>query len=262
MFRKLLLYFALLLWFVVPVQAQLTIMLPEMEVESGEVVDVEMKVREFNAIIGAQWSIEWNPDILEYIKIKEVNLTDFNDTSSLNVNLNKVMEGAIGIRWDDPSLQGNTLADSAVIMVLQMRVVGNPLDEDSIKFVNSPIPIEFGDYTVGPYDTITTIHGFVTVKDVQTNTRILESGNLRLFPNQPNPFTSFTQLNFELIDAGDVHLTIYDLQGRRIWHREEYFPVGQHRVQLNGADLPSAGTYWFELNTGKHQLKQQLIHFK
>ena len=74
MFRKLLLYFALLLWFVVPAKAQLTIMLPEMEVESGEVIDLDMRVTEFNAIIGAQWSIQWNPDILEYIKIKQVKI--------------------------------------------------------------------------------------------------------------------------------------------------------------------------------------------
>ena len=51
MFRKLLLYFALLLWFVVPAKAQLTIMLPEIEVEPGETIDLEVKVvKEFNAV--------------------------------------------------------------------------------------------------------------------------------------------------------------------------------------------------------------------
>ncbi len=262
MFRKLLLYFALLLWFVVPVKAQLTIMLPEMEVEQGEMIDMEVKVKEFNAIIGAQFSIEWNADILEFVQFQQVNLSDFNDTSALNVNLDRVSEGALGIRWDDPTFQGNTLEDSAAIMVVQMRVIGSPRDEDSLKFVNSPIAIEFGDYAVGPYDTITLVHGYVTVKDIETSTRILEAGNLRLLPNQPNPFFNTTTLNFELFKAEDIRLTVYDLQGRALWQQEEFRSAGKHQVQLNGTELPAAGTYWLELRAGEHQLKQQLIHLK
>lgn len=75
---------------------------------------------------------------------------------------------------------------------------------------------------------------------------------LRLFPNQPNPFSKSTRLGFELARPGRIALRILSADGRlrrTLIDREE--AAGNHEVSWDGlADdgrrLPS-GVYFYEL---------------
>ena len=264
MFRKLLLYFALLLWFVVPAKAQLTIMLPEMEVEQGDLFFVDVKVLNFDAVSGGQFSFQWNKNQRQYQdSIDRLLPIPGGFTKEALTNASQVDQGRLGFFWYDDTvpMPGIDLADSSIIIRFQFKAIGSMGMEDSLIFTNKPMGIEFGDDN-GPFDTVALQHGFIIIKDINASTRIQEAGNLRLLPNQPNPFTTITRFNFELIKAEDVRLTVYDLQGRALWLQEKYLHAGKHQIQFNGADLPASGTYWLELRAGEHQLRQQLVHLK
>ena len=68
---------------------------------------------------------------------------------------------------------------------------------------------------------------------------LIESQQLKLFNtyNYPNPFAGPTQFTFELTIPAEVKLTIYSLQGRRIYAiPAESFLEGYHHLDWNGRD--------------------------
>lgn len=80
---------------------------------------------------------------------------------------------------------------------------------------------------------------------------------LRLHANYPNPFNPTTTLRFDLPEAADVHIDVFDMLGRQVMvHPVGHLPAQtNHTVTLNARALPS-GTYLYRLvaqtNTRTH----------
>ncbi len=73
--------------------------------------------------------------------------------------------------------------------------------------------------------------------------------SLNLHQNYPNPFNSTTTISFDVLQSGNVSMTVYDMGGRQLVSRElGYRIAGEHTIQFN-ADLLSSGTYIYELRT-------------
>jgi sugar lactone lactonase YvrE len=78
----------------------------------------------------------------------------------------------------------------------------------------------------------------------------------------PNPFNPETTITFDLNNAGNVTLIIYDINGKEISKLANgWYQSGDNQVTFDGADLPS-GTYFakisgkgFELTKKLHLLK-------
>ena len=62
---------------------------------------------------------------------------------------------------------------------------------------------------------------------------------MALGANYPNPFAASTALPLYLMQPAAVHVTVFDLNGKRVWERDfGYLPAGAHTFDL-GADLPN-----------------------
>ncbi|MCB0853168.1 MAG: T9SS type A sorting domain-containing protein [Bacteroidetes bacterium] len=64
---------------------------------------------------------------------------------------------------------------------------------------------------------------------------------------QPNPFTDFTQINFNLKKAGQVSLEVYDIAGRKVAQESGLFDRGEQRLNFNRPANMPAGMYHFML---------------
>ena len=83
-----------------------------------------------------------------------------------------------------------------------------------------------------------------------------------LAQNYPNPFNPVTTLNYYLPEAGEVLLTIYDIQGREAARLVDgHLSSGEHTVDWNAADFAS-GIYFARLDNGKVQITQKLLLIK
>jgi hypothetical protein len=71
---------------------------------------------------------------------------------------------------------------------------------------------------------------------------------LRVRGNYPNPFRGATTLTFDLPEASDVRVEVFDLLGRRVLAAVPGpLPAGAaHACRLDAAALPS-GTYFYRL---------------
>ena len=80
-------------------------------------------------------------------------------------------------------------------------------------------------------------------------------------PN-PNPFNPSTTLRFDIAQAGNVSLIIYDLTGREVAKIIDGFQTaGSHSVTFDGINLAS-GLYFARLNAGNFSQTQKLLLLK
>lgn len=58
-----------------------------------------------------------------------------------------------------------------------------------------------------------------------------------LHQNFPNPFNPETMIRFDLPEAGQVEMNVYDFNGRRVRQLlAAFMPAGRHRLFWNGQD--------------------------
>ncbi len=78
-------------------------------------------------------------------------------------------------------------------------------------------------------------------------------------PNFPNPFNPTTTIAFTIPQAGTVHLTVYDIQGRTMLSKELCVPsVGIHRVKVDGSEWNS-GIYFSRLTFKGQTITQKMV---
>ncbi|MEM9888715.1 MAG: T9SS type A sorting domain-containing protein, partial [Bacteroidota bacterium] len=75
----------------------------------------------------------------------------------------------------------------------------------------------------------------------------------------PNPFSSTTNIQFHLAQAGDVVLTITDMNGKVV-HQQQYLdlPNGEYQHQFEANHLPD-GMYFLHIRSAEEQVVKQLI---
>jgi len=78
----------------------------------------------------------------------------------------------------------------------------------------------------------------------------------------PNPFNPITGISFSLAEAGDVYLSVFDINGREVAQLADgYRSPGNYEITFDGSDL-SSGVYFARLLTKDTQLTQKLLLVK
>ncbi len=71
----------------------------------------------------------------------------------------------------------------------------------------------------------------------------------------PNPVQAISTLSFELLEAENIEITVYDLLGNLQENlvRKEYYPVGEHHIKIDTENY-TAGVYFITLKTDKDRM--------
>lgn|GEM_PF-3101107 len=85
-----------------------------------------------------------------------------------------------------------------------------------------------------------------------------------LLPAYPNPFNPTTTIRFNVPEAGDVRLTVYDLLGRRVTRLlEAGVEPGLHTILWNGQDFSgqrvSSGVYFVTMRSGTFTATRRVV---
>ena len=78
----------------------------------------------------------------------------------------------------------------------------------------------------------------------------------------PNPFNAKTVVSFEMRDASNVKLSVYDINGRRAASLVDgHLSAGPHEIAFDGKELPS-GVYFVMLEAGGETQVRKLLLVK
>jgi len=92
-------------------------------------------------------------------------------------------------------------------------------------------------------------------------------GEFQLSQNYPNPFNPTTSISFNLPEAGQVTLAVYNILGQQVAIvAEGLFSAGPHEVVWDGTDdsgVPvSSGVYLYRIQTGQFSETRKMLLMK
>ena len=106
----------------------------------GDTVYVDVTVKNFIDILSLQWSMGWDPAIIDFYEIQETGALP----GALNFNTSPALVdlGKLTFLWSDPLADGVTLSDNTVIYRVGFILVGNDGQTSNVAFTNDPTTIE------------------------------------------------------------------------------------------------------------------------
>ena len=104
------------------------------------------------------------------------------------------------------------------------------------------------------------IHLNVAAIDASINENNAQNAILK--QNIPNPALGTTSINFELVKASTVSLSVYDVTGKLMKTiNEGNLPLGMHTINVETATL-DAGVYFYTLSVGDEQMTKKMTVMK
>ncbi len=223
---------------------QVTLVTPNITVQPGANVHLDISVKNFQQITAVQFSLKWDKNVLQFIGVDNFGLPGL--VVDLNFGLLNVNNGELRFSWVQGNLSGLTLKDSSQLFSIWFKAVGPHESSTKLSFANEPIVIE----VINSNGTQPFIleNGTITIKQL-TSTLEVVSNDFVLYQNVPNPFVETTSIQFELKKGSNANISIFDNSGRRIFERSDYYSPGKHNMVLNREIFGKAGTYHFSLST-------------
>jgi hypothetical protein len=105
--------------------------------KSDEEVCLDVKVKNFKEIQSFQYTLQWDPLALQFVKLSNFNLLGL-DLSGFNLNSTNI-DGNIGVSWYQPNPV--TIPDSTTIFQICFKPVGN-VGKFPIEFTSNPVKID------------------------------------------------------------------------------------------------------------------------
>lgn len=117
----------------------LNLWIADQDVKPGEEFCTQVFASEYDGLLSMQYSIRWNPEILEFKEVSGYQLTYFDQN---DVGTTRVKEGILTVVWIDDSLKGQDLKKDDVLYELCFVVKGAAGTDTPIRFWTSPTPYE------------------------------------------------------------------------------------------------------------------------
>lgn len=144
--KKLYLLSLLLVGYLGLLQAQPTIEIDDATGDPGNVVSINFKVSDFSELIGMQFSVNWDPNVLAFKSVS--NITDairYFDAGAFNTDANFTDDGNMVVQWFDLDAEGVTVPDGTIMFTIDFDVVGGGGSSTTIGITGDPRDIEIID---------------------------------------------------------------------------------------------------------------------
>ncbi|MBX7152002.1 S8 family serine peptidase [bacterium] len=104
-----------------------------------------IRARNFEDIISAQFTLDWNPAIVSFDGIEQSGL-DGMDSSSFGFT--NTESGQLAFAWLSPDLLPRSLTDDAIIFNVKFHVIGTTNQSTDVRIIQNPTAIEFIDHNL------------------------------------------------------------------------------------------------------------------
>jgi len=121
-------------------ESSLEFVATEMEVLSNEEISYPVMVKGFENILTAQYTVTWDPAVLEYQGVQDFGLKDLSESS-----FHLYDEGTLTFSWNAEDLIAETVSDSSVIFNIQFKAIGAGGTLTAVQFSDDPTVLEVAD---------------------------------------------------------------------------------------------------------------------
>ena len=83
-----------------------------------------------------------------------------------------------------------------------------------------------------------------------------------MYQNKPNPWNGQTVIGFDLPEAGDVLLTVFDVTGKEVVKITGTYKAGYNTIILTQKDIPTIGVLYYRLESGEYSASKKMVMIK
>jgi gliding motility-associated-like protein len=202
-------------------------------VEIGESFCLDVTVDNFNAIVSAQYSINWDPTVLSFTGVQGFNLTDLNASS---FGTTGTANGNLTSSWFHQATTGITLPTGTVIYQVCFEAL-TTTGSTNISFSGSPTSIETTTINnqIVPF---TSVPGVVIIEGSDTNGPTQDNANLTFTIESE---TAETGDNICLDISVDDFVDIVSFQYSMVWDESILDFTGLQAFNLEDLNEPDFG---------------------
>lgn len=186
-------------------------------------------------IVGLQFTLEYDVNMLE---IESVQPSKLADLSGQNFGLHRLENGQLTASWNTT----HSLKQAHEFVRLRVR-------NTAVKDLSKVLKIT---------SSITAAEAFSSTELYDLNLKIVEPKALKVNGNAPNPFDTWTQLNFELTSASKVRLQLFNANGSLLRTIEEELLAGEQNMIIERRGLP-AGVIYYRLENNTEAVTGKIV---
>ena len=217
--------------------------------DRGEEFEVNFTSESFDAILGFQYTFQFDNQAMEFVTVKSAQLKNLNED---NFGLSKVEGGLITASWfthDETSMKAN---DVLFTLVFKGKQRG---DLSTAFHITSGITKnEIYSAASGAIET--------AAVNLNVNGAIDKVEEVTLFQNSPNPFTASTTIQFYLPEADQASILIFDYSGKLITEINREFEKGMNEILIDKAMLNTTGVLFYQLETQQFTATKKMLLIK
>ncbi len=205
--------------------------------KAGAAQTIRFEVEDAADLFGYQFTLEFDSDMVQFENIVE---NDFVKMS--NFGFAMVDEGIITTSWNANH------APEELFFELTFRAT-NDIDLKEVLKITSE------------YTTAEAFNAEGELKDVELrfNGEAIAQDAFSLYQNKPNPFSKGTLIGFELPEASEATLSIFDISGKLIKTQTENYPKGYNEISISRTDLNAKGVYYYRLETADNSATRKMM---
>ena len=221
---------------------ELVLTVDDINVQAGQ-VEVPVYANDFNNVEGFQYTVDFDASAMQFEGI-ESGLIEINNS---NIGTTRVTNGKLTMSWDKNSeiISG---ADEP-LFTLKFNTIKNANLSD-IMSINSSVTKKEA------------YNSNLEVMDVKLQYRSSNVNTFELYQNTPNPFSTITDISFNLPESSTGTISIYDLSGKVLKVISKDFEKGMNTVRIKKSDLNVSGVLYYRLETGDYTATKKMILIK
>ena len=176
------------------------------EANPGEIIEIDFHVDNFTNLILAQFSINWDPAVLEFVQVRNINadVNGLSESGSFNL-VDFIDEGKIPFVWFEPTTNPESIPDGALFFTLAFEVIGAPCQSTLVAITGDPTEIEVAEDNKVEVGLISN-DGTVSVPGVGCSQNITFTGNSVVGSCGSEACIQFTVNNFSEVASMDFAL--------------------------------------------------------
>ena len=207
------------------------------EIKEGEVYTIPLNLLNANDLAGAQFSLQFNPELLTFLNI------EYRDAGMESIGLSDLESGLIRVSWVNSGKKPGQLA------VLNFRAKKSGSSSELLH-------LEERDLVPEAYTDGGEFEKIVLERNLERESL---KPQFQLYPNSPNPFSQSTTIEFDLGEAGPASLQISDLSGRVLKSITQEYPAGHQKIVIDKTDLNQVGVLLYTLQSGAYRKTMKMV---
>ncbi len=206
--------------------------LEDMDLVAGETYTIPIKGIGDQKLTGYQFTLKDNQSTLEFIRVNSRQLSEQNVGLINDGTLTASYHGLQYFQVEDLSFELTFTARQNARLSNVLNIQSNPTPSEAYNEQLEAMGIEF---------------------------QFITNPTLQVKQNQPNPFSEWTTIGFDVPVTGFVELEVTDLTGKQLYTLQNEYPKGYNEIQINRSDITGSGVLYYHIKTAVGSTTNKMI---